>query len=149
MECLKGSFWAPLILLYTVDLDVIVTNHGLMSHFYADDSQLYLHRRPDQTEQQRIVTIACIMDRDSWMKSNRLLIVAIECIMDIDSWMKSKQAATESCKNRVSVARNTESTSLFQRQSIYPWQHHRQAYHHRKKSGGDDESGLLNEVPHQ
>ena len=46
-----------------------------------------------------------------------------------------EQAATESCKDRVSVARNTASISLFQRQSIYSWQHHRQAYHHRKKSG--------------
>ena len=59
-----------------------------------------------------------------------------------------EQAATESCKDRVSVACNTASTSLFQQQSFHPWQHHRQAYHHRKKSRGDDESGLLNEVPH-
>ena len=60
-----------------------------------------------------------------------------------------EQAATESCTDRVPVSRNTASTSLFQRQSFYPWQHHRQAYHYRKKSGGDKESGLLNEIPHQ
>ena len=41
-----------------------------------------------------------------------------------------EQAATESCKDKVSVARNTATTWLFQRQFIYPWQHHRQAYHH-------------------
>ena len=51
---------------------MIVTNHGLISHFYADDSQLYLYCHPDQIEQLRIITIACIMDIVSWMKSNRL-----------------------------------------------------------------------------
>ena len=69
----QGSVLGSLsFLLYTADLKVIVTNHGLMSHFCTDDSQLYLYCRPDQIEQQQIVTIACIMDIDSWMKSNRL-----------------------------------------------------------------------------
>ena len=73
MECLKGPFWGlSCLCLYTTDFDVIVTNHGLMSHFYADDSQLYLYSRPDQTEKPQIVTIACFIDIDSWMKSNRL-----------------------------------------------------------------------------
>ena len=36
----QGSVLGPLLfLLNTADLDAIVTNHGLMSHFYADDSQ--------------------------------------------------------------------------------------------------------------
>ena len=61
-----------LFLLYTADLDAIVTYHGLMSHFYADDSQLYLYCRPDQMQQLQIITIECITDIDSWMKSNRL-----------------------------------------------------------------------------
>ena len=60
-----------------------------------------------------------------------------------------EQAAIESCKDRISMACNTASTSLFQRQFFHPWQYHHQAYHHHKKSRGDDESGLLNEVPHQ
>ena len=37
-------------LLYTADLDAIVSNHGLMSHFYADDSQLHPYYRPDQIQ---------------------------------------------------------------------------------------------------
>ena len=56
-----------LFLLCTVDLDVIVTIHGLISHLYANDSQLYLYCRRDETEQLQIVTIACMMDIDSWM----------------------------------------------------------------------------------
>ena len=43
-----------------------------MSHIYADNSQLYLYCHPDQIQQLQIVTIECIMDIDSWMKSNRL-----------------------------------------------------------------------------
>ena len=35
-----------------------------------------------------------------------------------------EQAATESCKGRLSVACNTASTSLFQRQSFHPCQRH-------------------------
>ena len=110
----QGSVLGTLLfLLCTADLDVIITNHGLMSHFYADNSLLYLYCHPVRTEQLRIVTTACIMDR---------LVDEVE------------QAVTESCKDIDSVARNTASTSIFQRQSIYPWQHHRQAYHHLKKS---------------
>ena len=125
----QGSVLGPLLfLLYTAYLDAIVTNHGLMLHFYADDSQLYLCCRLDQIQQLQIITIECSMNIDSWMKSNRLRLNPAK---------------------RVSVARKTASTSLFQRQFFHLWQHHRQAYHHRKKSGRDDELGLLNEGPHQ
>ena len=70
MECFNDPFWS--LSLYTANLDVIVTNHGLMSYFYVDDSLLYLYCRPDQIQQLRVVTIECIMDIVSWMKSNRL-----------------------------------------------------------------------------
>ena len=69
----QESVLGPLLfLLYTADLDAIVINHELMSHFYADDSPLYLYCRLNQIQQLWIVTIECIMDIDSWMKSNRL-----------------------------------------------------------------------------
>ena len=69
----QGSVMGLLLfLLYTADLDVIVTNQGLMLHFYADKSQLYLYCRPDQIQQLQVITIDCIMDIDSWVKSNRL-----------------------------------------------------------------------------
>ena len=38
----QGSLLGPLLfLLHNADLDAIVTKHGLMSHFYADDSLLF------------------------------------------------------------------------------------------------------------
>ena len=39
-----------LFLLYAVDLEDIANDHGLMSHFYADDLQLFLFRRLDEIQ---------------------------------------------------------------------------------------------------
>ena len=59
-----------MFLLYIAYLNAIVTNHRLVSKLYADDARLYLYCRPDQIQQLlQIVTIECIMDIDSWMKS--------------------------------------------------------------------------------
>ena len=115
-----------LFLLYTADLDAIVTNHGLMSHIYTDDciSVSILSSGSNKTA----------ADRHDRVHYGHRLMDEVE------------QAATESCKDRVY---NTASTILFQRQSFYPWHHHRQAYHHHMKSRGDDKPGFLNEVPHQ
>ena len=62
----QGSVLGTLLFLVcTADLDTNVTNHGLMSHFYADDSQLYLYCLSDQIQQLQIGTMECIMDIDS------------------------------------------------------------------------------------
>ena len=47
----QGSVLGPLLfLLHTADSNATVEQHGLSSHFYADDSQLYFYCRPDDTQ---------------------------------------------------------------------------------------------------
>ena len=98
----QRSILGPLLfLLYTADFDAIVSKHGLMSHFYADDSQLYLCCHLDQIQQLQVITIECIMDIYSGMKSNRLRLNPAKTKF---LWL---------AKDRISVARNTAPTSLF------------------------------------
>ena len=61
-----------LFLLYTADLNNITRGHGLMSHYYADDTQLYLFCRPEERLTLRTAVTSCIGDIDRWMRSNRL-----------------------------------------------------------------------------
>ena len=129
MEFFNGPFWGPSCFCYTPPIwtrSSLTT--GLCRTFYADESGcIILSSGSNRTA----------ADRPNREHYGYRLMDEVE------------QAATDSCKNRVSLACNTASTSLFQRQSFQPWQHHRQAHQHGKKSGDDDESVLLNEVPHQ
>jgi len=68
------AFLGPLLfILYVADVAEIPERHGLGSHFYADDVQLYLTcRRDDSVACARRVS-ACIEDINDWMASNRLM----------------------------------------------------------------------------
>lgn len=70
----QGSVLGPILFtLYMLPLGAIIRKHGIGFHCYADDTQLYLSIRPDQTDQVGKLT-ACIKDIKTWMTLNYLLL---------------------------------------------------------------------------
>ena len=50
----------------------IVETHGLLSHYYADDAQLWTDAALGQEGVLCGTMVNCIMDVESWMRSNYL-----------------------------------------------------------------------------
>ena len=72
----QGSVRGPVeYIMYTKPLGDIIRDHGLGYHFYADDTQLYIAFRPQDSESQEAAlhrVEACIADIQKWMCRNRL-----------------------------------------------------------------------------
>ena len=71
----QGSYLGPL--LYSSKLFNIIERHLPNSHCYADDSQIYLSFKPDDSSsQQNAITAVqnCIDDIRSWMEHDKLLL---------------------------------------------------------------------------
>ncbi|TWW76594.1 putative RNA-directed DNA polymerase from transposon X-element [Takifugu flavidus] len=60
-------------MLVLLDLRNIIWQHGINFHCYADDTQLYLSMKPEETEKLVKLQI-CLKDIKSWMSSNFLLL---------------------------------------------------------------------------
>ncbi|XP_061586908.1 uncharacterized protein LOC133451780, partial [Cololabis saira] len=58
---------------YMQPLGSIIQNHGIHFHCYADDTQLYLSMKPDETEP-LVKLQACLRDIKDWMSRNFLLL---------------------------------------------------------------------------
>ena len=65
-----------LFTLYTSDLPYISTQEGVNSHFYADDSQLYITSDENGVSHANTRLPACCSRFNDWLASNRLLMNA-------------------------------------------------------------------------
>jgi len=73
----RGSILGPLLfILYTLNIVNIASQHGLVVHLYADDTQLYIKLCCKHLENIKVKMAACIHHIQSWCASMRFKLSA-------------------------------------------------------------------------
>jgi hypothetical protein len=86
----QGSVLGPLLFtLYMLPIGDIIREHGISFHCYADDTQLYISSRPDETYQFTKLT-GCIADIKNGITSNFLLLNSEKKTRDSNYWTKKR-----------------------------------------------------------
>ena len=70
----QGSVLGPLLFsLYTTPLGQVIRKYtGVKYHFYADDTQLFIHLSPDDSLKSFDCLKSCLNDIQVWMSENKL-----------------------------------------------------------------------------
>ena len=106
-----GSVLGPILfIIYTADLESIVSEHGLSLHQYADDSQIYGSCRPLAVSTLSSTVSQCVDSVSSWMCSNRLQLNADKTV-PVVMWCTSTRKLSRLPMQSASCSRRSCSAS--------------------------------------